>query len=141
MTLYHSHDLPPRHSHTLTYRHTLLTVPYACVGDAAAKAAETASDSTDKALDQVHSVADPASVGEALDSVGDAVENAVPDPKDAPSGLAPTTNVSTAAVDSSSSEKESQGRSAAAAALSWLTSLQLCDLLVCPHIVIENLFR
>lgn len=117
----------------LTYRHTLLTVPNACIGDAAAKAAETASDSTDKALDQVQSVADPATVGEALDSVGDAVENAVPDPKDAPSGLAPTTNVSTAAVDSSSSEKESQGRSAAAAALSWLISVQLCGTCLYAH--------
>ena len=42
----------------------------------------------------MQSVADPGNVEEALNSVGDAVENAVPDPKDAPSGLAPTSPVS-----------------------------------------------
>lgn len=39
-------------------------------------------------------MADPQDVDQALDSVGDAVENAVPDPKGAPSGLAPTSPVS-----------------------------------------------
>ena len=34
-------------------------------------------------------MADPVNVKQALDSVGDAVENAVPDPKGAESGLAP----------------------------------------------------
>ena len=42
----------------------------------------------------MQSVADPGNVEEALNSVGDAVENAVPDPKDAPTGLAPTSAVS-----------------------------------------------
>lgn len=64
------------------------------LGSAPSEAAATASDTSEKALDQVQSVADPGSVEEALNSVGDAVENAVPDPKDAPSGLAPTSPVS-----------------------------------------------
>ncbi len=64
------------------------------LGSAPSEAAATVSDTSEKALDQVQSVADPGNVEEALDSVGDAVENAVPDPKDAPSGLAPTSPVS-----------------------------------------------
>lgn len=64
------------------------------LGSAPSEAAATASDTSEKALDQVQSVADPGNVEEALDSVGDAVENAVPDPKGAPSGLAPTSPVS-----------------------------------------------
>ncbi len=63
-------------------------------GSAPSEAAATASDTSEKALDQVQAVADPGNVEEALNSVGDAVENAVPDPKDAPSGLAPTSPVS-----------------------------------------------
>ncbi|KAL0053461.1 hypothetical protein WJX82_005982 [Trebouxia sp. C0006] len=63
-------------------------------GSAPSEAAATASDTSEKALEQVQSVADPGSVEEALNSVGDAVENAVPDPKGAPSGLAPTSPVS-----------------------------------------------
>ena len=64
------------------------------LGSAPSEAAATASDTSEKALDQVQSVADPGNVEEALNSGGDAVENAVPDPKDAPSGLAPTSSVS-----------------------------------------------
>ena len=61
------------------------------VGAAPKEAAPTASDTSRKGPG-VQSVADPANVGQALDSVGDAVENAVPDPKGAESGLAPTAN-------------------------------------------------
>ncbi|KAL3150948.1 hypothetical protein ABBQ32_000694 [Trebouxia sp. C0010 RCD-2024] len=57
-------------------------------GAAPSQAAPTASDPGSKAPG-VQSVADPADVKQALDSVGDAVENAVPDPKGAESGLAP----------------------------------------------------
>ena len=49
------------------------------------------------------SAADSKNVDQALDSVGDAVENAVPDPKGAPSGLAPTSPVSTNSVQPSGS--------------------------------------
>ena len=59
------------------------------VGAAPKQAAPTASDTSSKGPG-VQSVADPANVEQALDSVGDAVENAVPDPKGAESGLAPT---------------------------------------------------
>lgn len=61
------------------------------VGAAPKEAAPTASDASSKGPG-VQSVADPANVEQALDSVGDAVENAVPDPKGAESGLAPTAN-------------------------------------------------
>lgn len=57
-------------------------------GAAPSQAAPTASDPGSNAPG-VQSVADPANVKQALDSVGDAVENAVPDPKGAESGLAP----------------------------------------------------
>ena len=73
-------------------KHTILFCPF-LPGRAPSEAAATASDTSEKALDQVQSVADPGNVEEALDSVGDAVENAVPDPKNAPSGLAPTSPV------------------------------------------------
>ena len=58
-------------------------------GAAPNQAAPTATDSSSKGAG-VQSVADPANVEQALDSVGDAVENAVPDPIGAESGLAPT---------------------------------------------------
>ena len=48
----------------------------------------------------MQSVADPANVEQALDSVGDAVENAVPDPKGAESGLAPTADKQVSTTDS-----------------------------------------
>ena len=58
-------------------------------GDAPKEAAPVAADASIKG-EGVQSVADPANVEQALDSVGDAVENAVPDPKGAEPGLAPT---------------------------------------------------
>ena len=75
-----------------------------CTGDAPSKAAPTAEDTSEKALEQVQSVADPANVDQALDNVGDAVENAVPDPQEAASGLAPTSTVSNELLFDSKSE-------------------------------------
>ena len=62
-------------------------------GAAPKEAAPTATDTSNKGKG-VQSVADPANVDQALGSVGDAVENAVPDPKGAESGLAPTVSSS-----------------------------------------------
>lgn len=53
-------------------------------------------------------MADPSNVEQALDSVGDAVENAVPDPQEAASGLAPTSTVSNNLPSDSKSEGKSQ---------------------------------
>ena len=69
------------------------------VGAAPKQAAPTASDTSSKGPG-VQSVADPANVEQALDSVGDAVENAVPDPKGAESGLAPTADKQVSTTDS-----------------------------------------
>ena len=74
-------------------------------GAAPSQAAPTASD-TSKKGPEVQSVADPKDVEQALDSVGDAVENAVPDPRGASTGLAPTSPVSANAKDS---KQELQG--------------------------------
>ena len=53
-------------------------------------------------------MADPSNVEQALDSVGDAVENAVPDPQEAASGLAPTSTVSNNLPSDSKSGGKSQ---------------------------------
>ena len=91
---------PPSHPPLLPFlwTHNLYMSEWLHVGAAPKQAAPTASDTSGKGPG-VQSIADPANVEQALDSVGDAVENAVPDPKGAESGLAPTADKQVSTTD------------------------------------------